>query len=68
MNAPEEQAQGMAGSLLRMYRGEGDELDGPGDVGDDLEEHHSSKLLEAEVEAFWAGRSPAARHSARVAA
>jgi hypothetical protein len=68
MSAPEEQAEGVAEPLLRMYRGDGDELDGPGDAVDDLDENPSSKPLEAEVEAFWAGRSPANRHSARVAA
>ena len=68
MSAPQEQAEGRAGSSLRMYCGDGDELDGPGGAVDDLDESPASKLLEAEVEAFWAGRSPANRHSARVAA
>ncbi len=68
MSAPEKRAEGMVEPLLRMYRGDGDELDGPGDAMDDLDECPSSKPLEAEVEAFWAGRSPANRHSARVAA
>jgi len=52
MSAPEEQAEGVAEPLLRMYRGDGDELDGPGDAVDDLDENPSSKPLEAEVEAF----------------
>jgi hypothetical protein len=67
MSAPDERIEDMAGSLLRIYREEENESGGPGEA-DDFEGSHSSKRSEAEVEAFWAGRIPANRHSARVAA
>ncbi len=67
MNAPEERIEDGVGPLLRMYRGDENDSNGPGGA-EDFEESPVSKRLEAEVEAFWAGRVPANRHSARVAA
>ena len=67
MNAPEELIKDGAGPLLRMYRGDDNDSDVPAGA-EDFEESPVSKRLEAEVEAFWAGRVPANRHSARVAA
>jgi hypothetical protein len=64
MSAPKERIEDMAGSLLRIYRAEENESA----EADDFEEILASKRSEAEVEAFWAGRIPANRHSARVAA
>ena len=51
--------------LLRVYRGdEADEAAGTTDLDHDPSPHRS----DAELDAFWAGRKPAARLSARVAA
>jgi len=66
MGRPEERLEGMVGPALRLYRGN-DEPDVVAPA-DDFEEESSSKRSAAEVEAFWAGRLPANRHSARVAA
>lgn len=66
MSGPEELFEDMTGPMLRLYRGEGNESDVPG-VEEDFDEA-SAKHSAAEVEAFWAGRLPANRHSARVAA
>jgi hypothetical protein len=66
MSNSEERIEDRAGPLLRMFRGEENDLDGAGEA--DFEDNSTEKRLEAEVEAFWAGRIPANRHSARVAA
>ena len=68
MGVPRERTDRVAESLLRVYRSDETESDEPGDATDGLDQDPSSKRLEAEVEAFWAGRIPANRHSARVAA
>jgi hypothetical protein len=67
MSDPEERIESKEGPVLRMYRGEENELDRSAEA-DDFEEAAVSKRLAAEVEAFWAGRLPANRNSARVAA
>ncbi len=68
MSGPEERIEGVAGPVLRMYRGEESELDELAAADDFDEEARAAKRTAAEVEAFWAGRLPANRHSARVAA
>ena len=65
MSGPEERLEGMTGPALRLYCGDESEFDV---AADDFDVESSSKGLAAEVEAFWAGRLPANRHSARVAA
>ena len=51
--------------LLRVYRGP--ETDRAKDA-DDVDRDTSPPLLDAQVEDFWAGRIPAIRFSARIAA
>ena len=65
MNPAEEPTGDTSEPTLRVYRG--DELD-EAESATVLNLGPSEGLSEAEVEAFWAGRKPAARHSARVAA
>ena len=67
MSRPEERREGMTGSALRLYRGDENELDVEA-VADEFEDEPSSKRSAEEVEAYWAGRLPANRISARVAA
>ena len=65
MRVVEERLGKKARPLLRVYReNDADEAAGTTDQDHDP----SPPRSDAELDAFWAGRKPAARHSARIAA
>ena len=73
MSATKKRKEEESAIPLRVYRD--DELDEPEnateldpDPGPDCDPNPERDRAKAEAEEFWAGRKPAARHSARVAA
>jgi hypothetical protein len=68
MSAPEDRTDGTTESGLHIYRGDENELDEPENATDGVGRNSSFQRQDADVEAFWAGRNSANRHSARVAA
>jgi hypothetical protein len=70
MNMGEQQSVPPSSPPLRIF--DPDEMDRPDIVveGADKETdaQQSPSGVDAEIEAFWAGRNPASRHSARIAA